>query len=236
MTLSLDYSRSELHVVSGGHDRLVATAPPYPWGVGCEGVPDQHCEDLDDRTLYSPDGAYISFVQNWGGPVLRIWTSDGKLLKAIDGSVSGYRSAPTMSVWSGTSLYWRDSAGVEAWRDGQESLLLPGVVWIGPKASPAGGRIVFEARDASGVPSVYLLDTAKETVQLVARLRSGPAFLTSRYIWYQAQRLCAANDPFPCNAGAATIATGKTYIHDLDTGSETESVITYVFDVWPRPA
>ena len=237
MTLSLDSSQSELHVVSGGHDRLVATARPYAWGVGCEGIPAQHCEDLDDRTLFSPDGAYISFVENLGRPVLRLWTSDGKLVMAIDGSVNGYRSGPTMSVWSGSSLYWRDSRGVEVWREGGgESLLLPGVAWIGPKASPASGRIVFEQWDTASVPSVYLLDTATGAVKLVTRFRSLPSFLTSRYIWYQGERACAANDPFPCDVGGATIATGKTYIYDLQTGAETESIITNVWDVWPHPA
>lgn len=85
-------------------------------------MPGQHCEDLDDRTLFSPDGAYNSFVENWGRPVLRVWTSGGKLLEAIEGSVNDFRSGPTMSVWSGSSLYWRDSGGVEVWREGRESL------------------------------------------------------------------------------------------------------------------
>jgi hypothetical protein len=236
MTLTRDYTRSELHIVGGGHDRLVATARPYPWGVGCEGAPGQHCEDISDRTLYSPDGTYISFVENWGTPMLRIWTSDGKLLKAIDGSPNDFRSGPTMSVWSGSSLYWRDSSGVEVWRDGRQSLLLPGVSWIAPTASAAGGQIVFEQWDAVGMPSAYLLDTATGAVRLVTRSRSSPAFLTSRYVWYRGERACAASDPFPCNAGGTTIATGKTYLYDLQTGAESESIITALSDVWPHPA
>jgi hypothetical protein len=37
-------------------------------------------------------------------------------------------------------------------------------------------------------------------------------------------------------SGGTTITTGKTYIYDLQTGTETESIITQVFDVWPHPA
>jgi hypothetical protein len=64
--------------------------------------------------------------------------------------------------------------------------------------------------------------------------RSEPAFLTSRYIWYKGERACVAADY--CPTGWAVAESGKTYIYDLQTGTETESVITHVFDVWPHPA
>jgi hypothetical protein len=34
--------------------------------------------------------------------------------------------------------------------------------------------------------------------------------------------------------GPGTLPTGKTYIYDLQTGTETESRITAVYDVWPH--
>jgi hypothetical protein len=217
----------QLHVLTGGSNRVVGTAPAQYFGTGCES---QSCADTwDVRLLYSPNGAYISFVQMLPVAAFRLWTSDGKVLKSVDGG------SATMSVWSGDTLYWRDSKGVEMWRAGNEQLLLPGVSWISPHASPAGGQIVYEARDAgSGTAHIYLLDTALGKVRELASSRSYPAFLNSHLIWYEGERPCPASDPH-CAVGPTT-PTGKTYIYDLHDGTETESRITSVFDVWPHPA
>jgi hypothetical protein len=222
---------STLHLVSGGQNRVVSSMPAFAWGTGCEGPP---CADsFDQQLLYSPDGAYISLVQTWGGPALRVWTSGGNVLKTVDSNTRD--ASVTMSVWSGDTLYFRDNVGVERWRNGTQSLWLPGVAWIRPKASPAGGQIVYEARQL-GESDVFILDTASGTVRLLAKLRSEPAFLTSRFIWYQGERPCASGDAYPCSSGGLTVPSGKTYIYDLQTGTEAESVITKVWDVWPHPA
>jgi len=214
-----------LHVVRGGEDRVVSSMPHWPI-TGCEAQ--WACLDSSSvRLLYSPDGAYISFVQWWGGPSLRIWTADGRTLMSVD------REAETMSVWSGSTAYWRDSSGVESWRDGHESLALPGVKWIQPSASPAGGAIIYAARDGAGVPRVYRFDTVSGVTTEIAKSRNRPAFLTPRYIWYEEERLCAPGDQ--CGA-AVTMPTGNTYIYDLQTGTEARSIITAVGDVWPHPA
>jgi hypothetical protein len=64
--------------------------------------------------------------------------------------------------------------------------------------------------------------------------RAEPAYLTSRYIWYKGERACVAADQ--CPPGWGVVASGKTYIYDLVTGTETASIIDQVFDVWPHPA
>jgi hypothetical protein len=137
-----------------------------------------------------------------------------------------------MSVWSGASFYFLDSKEVKVWRNGVVSTFLPGVVWIRPKASPGGGQIVYETRDAAGMSRTHVVDTATAKVRELGAWRAEPAFLTSRFIWYQGERSCTANECFPGSA----ITTGHTYIYDLLTGTETESVITSVLDVWPHPA
>jgi hypothetical protein len=63
--------------------------------------------------------------------------------------------------------------------------------------------------------------------------RVEPAFLTARYVWYRGERPCTASDV--CASGPV-IATGKTYLYDLQTGIEYDSVITSVIDVWPHAA
>ncbi len=229
-----DRSGSQLHIVSGGMNRVVSLMPSVPWGVDCEAP---ECTDrLDSRLLYSPDGAYISFVQSWGGPSLRIWSSYGQLLRSSDSSGIAAQGVPTMSVWSGDTLYYRDGGGVESWHAGSGATPLPHVQWIRPKASPAGGSIVYETRDADGIPRIFLLDVASGVVRQIAAERSEPSFLTSRFIWWQGERPCATSDPWPCGSGGKSITTGKTYIYDLQAGTESESAITTVWDVWPHPA
>jgi hypothetical protein len=226
-----NYSASELHLISGGQNRVASSMPRVPI-TGCVAP----CADIVDlRLLYSPNGAYVSFASYWGPPLIRIWTSDGKLVGSIDADNSGVGSGPTMSVWSGNSLLFRDNQGIHVWRDGAQSLLLPGVAWIRPKASPAGGQVVYAAKDQTGKPNVFILDTSSGSVRMVAKVRSEPAFLNSHLIWYKEERPCASGDVYPCGA-VATVETGKTYIYDLQDNTETESVIAAVWDVWPHGA
>jgi hypothetical protein len=202
-------SGMELHLVRGGVDRKVSgSMPPLP-AVGCE-VTCPNADVWDLRLLYSPDGSRISFVHSIVKPVFRVWTSDGALLKSFD------LQSQSMSVWSGNGLYFRDANGVEVWRDGVISAFMPGVAWIRPKASPGGGQIVYETRDSAGTAHVQLVDTSTKQARELKANRAEPAFLTSRFIWYQ---------------GGA-----KTYIYDLQDGTESESIITSVLDIWPHAA
>ena len=61
-----------------------------------------------------------------------------------------------------------------------------------------------------------------------------PAFLTDRYIWYQAEPACVTART--CQPSFPSIAKGKTYIYDLRERTETSSLITSVIDVWPHAA
>ncbi|MEP6753701.1 MAG: hypothetical protein ABI959_13230, partial [Candidatus Dormiibacterota bacterium] len=137
------------------------------------------------------------------------------------------------TVWSGSNFYFQDTKGIDVLRNGAVSTFLPGVAWIRPKASPGGGQIVYETRDAAGVSRTYLVDTTTAKIlQLGGTYRAEPAFLTAQFIWYKGERSCDLNACFPGSA----IATGKTYIYDLVTGTETDSIIDQVLDVWPHPA
>jgi hypothetical protein len=222
---------SELHQVTGGQNRVLSTLSGNVI-TGCES--ESCAESLFVRLAYSQNGKYISYVQTWGGPVFRLWQSDGTLIKSIDSRSGLSPSVPSMAVWSGNTLYWRDGNGVETWRDGAEKVVLPDVAWISPSASPAGGQIVYTAREA-GLPIVYLLDAASGKARVLKKSRSGATFLNSHLIWYRDERGCVAGDGYPCGE-RPTIASGKTYIYDLDDKTETESVIAAVFDVWPRGA
>jgi len=219
-----------VHQLRAGRDQLLGSVPGGGGG-GCESI--AGCvvmNSLDFRLRYSPDGTLISLVTTgFSGSSFRVWSSDGTLLKSSDAQ------GQTMSAWSGPSLYFRDFKGVEVWRDGVISPFLPGVTWIKPHGSLAGGQIVYTARDSSGWGHIYLVDTATREVRELKSHRSDAVFLTSRYIWYQGERACVTADA--CGATPPWHpASGKTYIYDLQEGTETESVITGVADVWPHPA
>lgn len=213
----------QLHLVSNGNDRQVSSMPGPPAVYGCES---QACADgWDFHLAYSPDGRFISWAQNVRY-VFRMWTAGGV-------NVTPTTPFIEMTVWSGANFYFQDSKGIEVLRDGVISTFLPRVEWIRPKASPGGGQIVYETRDAAGLARTFIVDTRTAKVRALGKFRAEPAFLTSRYIWYQGERSCTATDQ--CLPGSS-ISTGKTYIYDLLDGTETESIVTRVFDVWPHAA
>lgn len=212
----------QLHLVSGGKDRVVSSMPGLPSVFGCES---QACSDgWDFHLAYSPDGRFISWAQNVTD-VVRMWTAGGR-------SVTLPNTFIQKTVWSGPNFYFQDSKGIEVLRNGVVSTFLPRVTWIRPKASPGGGQIVYETRDSSGVSRTHVVDTVTAKVRELGTWRAEPAFLTPRFIWYQGERLCTPNECLPGSA----IPTGKTYIYDLQTGTEAESIITSVADVWPHAA
>jgi hypothetical protein len=228
--LSQTDSGSELHLLRGGVEKSLGPIP-QSGGGGCESI--AGCgiaNSIDYRLSYSPDGAFISMVFNgFGKSVFRIWSSDGKPLE------SGDSQEFTMSAWSGSGLYFRDAQGVAVWRAGNTSIFLPGVVWIRPHGSPGGGQVIYLSRDADGWGHASVVDTTTRVARELKAHRSEPVFLTSRYVWYLGERDCVPADA--CGAHPPFHpASGKTYIYDLQDGTETESVITSVADVWPHAA
>jgi hypothetical protein len=223
-------SGTDIHLLKEGTDRVIGYGPSQGGG-GCESIAGcAIANSLDTRLTYSPDGTVISLVSSGFGPsALRIWSADGSLLKSSDSA------GLTMSIWSGKSLYFRDIKGVEVWRHAGESLFLPGVAWIRPQASPAGGLVAYTARDSAGWGHTYTVDTATKKVHEIKSNRSTAVFLTARYLWHQGERACVATDgcgPTP----PFHPLSGTTYIFDLQDGTESGSIITSVTDVWPHAA
>lgn len=220
-------SNTEVHLLRNGRDKVLGTAkglPQIAQSVPCQ---TRTCVDRNDfQIAYSPDGGLIMWNDS-SLSAFRIWTADG-----VD--VTPTLGTPFMPVWSGSSLFFQDSKGIEVFRNGAVSLFLPGVKWIRPKASPKGGQIVYESRDTSGLAHTYIVDTTTAAARELSAGRAEPAFLTSRFIWYQGERLCTASEK--CDPSTPVKATGKAYIYDLDDSTETQSIITSVSDVWPHAA
>lgn len=219
-----------VHQFRGGHDQVLGTTPPGGGG-DCQSIATCSLPNwLDSRLTFSPAGTLISMVvDGFGMSVFRVWASDGKLLTSNDSK--GF----TMSAWSGQSLYFDGPSGVQSWRNGVTSTFLAKVYWVKPSASPAGGKVVYTIRDSHGWGHIRLADTATGKVRELKAARTDAVFLTSRYVWYQGERACTTAEY--CGSHPQTHPlSGKTYIYDLRTGTETESVITGVSDVWPHPA
>jgi hypothetical protein len=214
------------HLVTNGSDHLIGMAPAW---CHCDGETGQDISDF--RVGFSTDGSSVFLVED-----LVISANDVQI-RRLDGTLVTEMKpvAPdsiSMGVWSGGSLYFRDSRGVEAWTNGTVRPVLPGVAWIRPKANPAGGEITYFARGSDGLGHVYVVSTATGQIsQLTTAPRTEPVFLTPRYIWYQGERLCTLADQCPFYK---TTPTGVTYIYDRLTGTESVSRISAVYDVWPH--
>ncbi len=219
---------TEVHIVRGGSDHLAATSSRLPPNsmFGNSPCETQTCADASDfQFTYSPDGALVMWAQDLTS-TFRIWTRDGLEVTPSVGRTF-------MPIWSGSSLFFQDSKGIEVFRNGKVSLFLPNATWIRPKASPTGGQIVYEWRDTVGLAHTSMVDTTSAAVRQFGVGRGEPAFLTSRYLWYQGERLCVGVKR--CDLGVVK-PTGKTFIYDLQDGTEADSVITAVYDVWPHAA
>lgn len=211
-----------LHLVANGEDRVGDTMPASDGVYGCESRGQGCWETWETSILYSQNGAYISFLQQFGVfSIFRIWTSDGRVLKSVDGSKA------TMQVWAGNTLYWRDETGVRSWHDGTEKLVVPGVSWIRPKGSPFGGLIVYQTMDANLVVHIDMLDTNTLQSWEIASSRSEAAFLTARYLWFIGDK---------CSTPCWNSQRDGQYVYDLQTGTESSSDITWLWDVWPHAA
>ena len=136
-----------------------------------------------------------------------------------------------MSVWAGTGLYFEDAKGVEVWRAGVTSTVLPGVAWIRPRDSASGNNRLRVARQVR-LGTYAVVDTTPRQVRELKAGRSEPVFLSFGTVWYQGERACVAADQ--CQQGQSVVTSGKTYIYDLQSGTEAESVIASVADVWPH--
>lgn len=223
-------SGMDVSLWKGGSIRPLGSIPFLGAG-GCEAFSSCNIPNLlDYRLLYSPDGTQISLVINsFGASVFRVWSADGKSLMSSDSH------GVTMSAWSGSDLYFRDTNGVSVWRHGTISTFLPGVAWIKPSASAAGGVLVYSVRDSDGWAHVQLVETETGKTHELSKARTDAVFLTSRFIWYEGERACAPADQCGPNPPIHPLS-GKSYIYDLQDGTESESIITKVFDVWPHPA
>ena len=214
----------ELHLLSGGGDRVVTTMGAVP-GRG----PDPNQDDT--YLAFSPDGAYFALVQTF--------TSSGDQLqvrRTIDGSLAFSLTKGTMATWgsTGSKLYYRmpNSSSVQVWDSAKGvSQAIAQTAWIRPRAEAGDDDIAFTVRDSSGTPHVWLYGHSGRSGGQLPNVRSSPIWLNSTEFFYVEEAVCSTN----CGLGPAWQPNGKTFTFDLAQQAETASKISQVYSAWPRP-
>ena len=222
--IASDSSAVQLHLLSGGGDRVVTTLGPVP-GRGLNPNED------DSYLAFSPDGAYFALVQTF--------TSSGDQLqvrRTIDGSVAFSLSKGTMAAWgsAGSKLYYRlpNSSVIQVWDSaaGVSQAFGQPLAWIRPRADAGDDNIAFTVRDTAGTPHVWLYGHGGRSGGQLPNVRSSPAWLNSTTFFYVEEAVCSTN----CGIGPAWQPDGKTFTFDLAAQTETASTISQVYGAWPR--
>ncbi|HEY1163255.1 MAG TPA: hypothetical protein VGF78_09365 [Candidatus Dormibacteraeota bacterium] len=220
-----DAAAVNLHLLSGGGDRVVATLGAVP-GRGVNPSED------DSFLQFSPDGAYFALEQTF-----TITGAHLQVRKATTGGVVFSQPSATMASWGsiGSKLYFRhlQAATIYAW-DPTGGLTQPigqQLAWIKPRADAGDDYMGFTVRDAAGIPHVWLYGHGGRSGTQLPNVRSSPEFLTTSQIFYIEETPCGLN----CGPGPATLPDGKTFIYDMTKQVETASTIASVSATWPRP-
>jgi hypothetical protein len=247
-------SGPELHLLSRGTDRRLATLPAVP---GRGGSPED-----SNLLAFSRDDQYFALVETFTGPgsgeqaPFQVRRADGTLVAAYpsspgdltsSGALSGKR---TMALWAGTgsTLYFRptDSPGVEMWTPQSQTTVMPSVQWFWPAASPDGRWIAYTVADSQGMPHVAVYD---QTTGLSSSLPNGgginPRFISSNLVWYAGVRPCTPEEqqapPATRICGGLGLPdfpkTGQEFLFNPVTQQETSTHLggLGVLDIWPRP-
>lgn len=212
-----------VHLLSGGGDRVVATLGTVP-GRG------NNPNEDDAYLAFSPDGGFFAFVQTY--------TSSGDQLqvrRTTDGSLAFSLPTGTMATWgsTGSKLYYRQpgSGAIQVWDSstGASQAMGQTLTWIRPRADAGDDNLAFTVRDSSGSPSVWLYGHGGRSGGKLPNVRSSVAWLNTTAIFYIEEARCTAN----CQL--AWQPDGKTFTADIAGQAETASQISQVYGTWPRP-
>jgi len=226
----------EWHLETGAGDLMLNRLGPVP-------ARGRDPDSEGDMVGFSADGQYLAVVETFTlgkgappppPPFVIVRNPDGRPVSSQPADYS--QPNKTLAAWSaaGARLYFRAGSDLLSWdmAAAGPQTAAAGTGWIHPWPSSDGRWFTFMTRDAMGNHHVGLLDVSAGTVrQLSSGSRGAPSFLTPSLIWYQEEQTCTAANP--CGMGGSQ-PTGTTYIYELGSGTESASIITSVFDSWPR--
>jgi hypothetical protein len=223
--LTSDANAVNLHLLSGGGDRVVASMGAVP-GRGVNPAED------DAYLGFSPDGAYFALVQSY--------TASGdhlQIRKTTDGSLAYSQASGTMATWgsSGSRLYFRKPLGttISIWDSsgGVSQAFGQQLAWIRPRADPGDDNLAFTVRDTPGTPHVWVYGHGGRSGGQLPNIRSSAVWVNTVAAFYIEEAPCGNN----CGPGPATQPDGKTFTYDVVRQVEDPSRISQVLGAWPRP-
>ena len=92
--------------------------------------------------------------------------------------------------------------------------------------------MAFSVVNAQGNHVGEVLDLTNGSFHsLSANPRGGAAFLSASLVWYAGESICTTATPCPFDIPPLS---GQTYIYDLGSDVETNSIDTAFFDSWPH--
>jgi hypothetical protein len=222
--LTSDASAVNLHVFSGGGDRVVATFGAVP-GRGIN-------PNEDDAYLgFSADGAYFALVQTFTGPGML------QIRRTTDGGLVYSQATGTMATWAstGSRLYFRKPASsvVDLWDPtaGVSQAFGQAAAWIKPRADAGDDFLAFTVRDPAGMPHVWTYGHSGRAGGTLPNVRSSPVWLNASAFFYVEEAACGS----ACGIGPAWQPNGHTFTYDISLQAETASRISQVYGTWPRP-
>ncbi|HKC20429.1 MAG TPA: hypothetical protein VKE27_12460 [Candidatus Dormibacteraeota bacterium] len=223
--IASDSKAVDLHLLSGGGDRVVATMGAVP-GRGTN-------PNEDDAYLaFSPDGAYFALVQTFAGSGDQL-----QVRRTIDGSLAFSLARATMATWgsAGSRLYYRapSSTQVQLWdsTSGVTQAFGQPAQWIRPRADAGDDQLAYTVRDSSGQPHIWLYGHGGRSGGELPNFRSTPTWLNTTSFFMLEEAACTSN----CGLGPAWQPDGKTFTYDSGALTETASKIAQVYGAWPRP-
>jgi hypothetical protein len=222
--ITSDANSVNLHLLSGGADRSVATLGAVP-GRGVNAAEDSAFLG------FSADGGYFALVQTFSGSGSQL-----QVRRTKDGTLAYSQAAGTMATWSstGSRLFFREPGAttIKVWDPASGTSPLFGLAqsWLNPVTDAGDDNVAYTVKDASGIPHVWIYGHDGRSGGELGNVRSSPVFLNAGSLFMLEESSCGSS----CGMGGPTAPDGKTFVYNLGTQTETASTIASALGSWPR--
>ncbi|MDP9467742.1 MAG: hypothetical protein M3P32_03225 [Chloroflexota bacterium] len=225
MTSDLETTDTDVvHITTLAGDKVIATLVNHNEG---------RCGTADDSSFagYTRSGNHLFVLDQPYPQEAALLVVEGETLVFSVIPPAGdwpFGANPAMAVWSPTSetLYYRQGTDVWKWAGGSTpERWLTGVTWYYPTISADGRYLAYVVMRPDGFHDAYLVDLAGggSPEKIGGGGRNQPVFVNATQLWYRAE-----GPGEPCGPSGV-----GPLIYNVVDGSESSSIIDFVFRVWP---